>query len=302
MKINDYVSSLLPSLGKDSVLEQIRLAQAELKQLSDVYRSAQTFFKSGYQFKAEESKKVVEQIKRFSETIGSKNVVVAINEKLKKLDDNLDEYASQVSSHFDKTIVTAGLTYPMATLMQLIEYTVFSIEYARRLLTYLTTFETVELEGGGIKREEINDAITPAAQAFVVQQADKFGNVWDVVTADRTTVKDNLVKIPEIVVKSSDYKLLTEQLGGSKLDPFRMGFLGTKLWPFFWLAEVIAGLQANRFYAAKAERELLQMKLLNLEMTSKGKPDAKLQFKIQYLEDELQKLDAKIARMEEDYA
>ena len=81
-----------------------------------------------------------------------------------------------------------------------------------------------------------------------------------------------------------------------------MRFIPVWLNPIYHIGMRIAEWQAKRYKSAKEELSLLQLRKLNLERVSAGKPDAKIQSEIKYLEARIQGLNFDIDEMEKKYA
>ena len=110
-----------------------------------------------------------------------------------------------------------------------------------------------------------------------------------------------LLEIPEIVVTPENSKTMVSQFG-EKVDPLAMRFVPVVMNPWYlwgmWRAEV----QVKRYNAAKEEMRALQLRRMNLEKIIEGKPDAKLQKEIEYIESRINKLNYELEELENKHA
>ena len=72
--------------------------------------------------------------------------------------------------------------------------------------------------------------------------------------------------------------------------------------PIYHIRIRIAEWQAAKYQEAKEERSMVELRLLSLKELKSGKDNARLEQQIEYNQERLSKLTAKIGRMEENYA
>jgi hypothetical protein len=295
MKIPYYLTSLLPTFGKDRILEDINVTRGEISEFTHpAYAIAAPDFKT-WKWKSERLATIAGSIDRQMKKPAHENYVTAIEKSFKPMLANLDEVKRMVEATYNDDVGGAGITYLKANLLQFVELIGFVSKYARKLLIYTYAAETETYPDSGTV---FTDMIVPADIEWLTQNVVNFSTAFNIVTVPPAEVKKQLSQIPDMVVKQENSEAVTAALGESKLDPFRMKLIPIWLNPIYHVRMFVAEYQTNRYHEAKAELQLLQLHKLHLEKLKEGKPDAKLAQEIQYTQSRVQKLSYKIAEME----
>lgn len=302
MKIAHFLASLLPSFGKEQVVEDIRLTRGELTEITEpAYKSAAEVFKS-WRFKSKHLDDDFAQFKRMVKS-GSDNMVVAIDKSLKTVVENLDTVDELINQTYNEEVAGAGLTYLKANLLQFVECVAFVSKFARKYLIYIYVCETAELDdqAGDNRMEKIAESISPAEIEWLKKNFLSFCTAWNVVTTGSSQLKKALNDIPDVVVTSDNVHTLGATMGENKIDPFQLKLIPVWLNPIYHIGMFVAEWQASRYKAAQEELKLLQLRKLNLQRLQQGKPDAKVQKEIEYMESRIQGLNFKLAKMEKQH-
>lgn len=294
MKLKNFVASLLPSFGKDRVMEDIRLTRTEIKDITlPAFHQAAVAFK-GHKFK---SKQLEDQLTVFGRMVkgAGGNPVEAIEKLLPIVLKNIDEVEDLAEKSFNEEIAGAGLTYMKANLLQVASALHFVSRFSRKFLLYIFVCETAEYEDGGAT---IADSLTPAEIEYIKTNFVTFCSTLNIVSGNPANIRKQLADVPDIVITSDNIDSLSATLGEKKLDPLAMGLIPIWLNPIYHVGMFVAEWQADRYKAAKEELRLVQLRKLNLEKLQSGKPDAHVQKEIAYLETRIQGMNYKIAKME----
>lgn len=294
MKLQQFVASVLPSFGKDRVMEDIRLTRTELKDITlPAFHQAAVAFK-GHKFK---SKALADQIATFGRMVkgGSGNVIEIIEKQLPIALKNLDEVEDLIERGFNEEVAGAGLTYMKANLLQFSECLHFVSRFSRKFLLYIFVCETAEYEDSGTT---IAESMTPAEIEYIRVNFVNYCTAFNAVVNQPQTVRKLLEDVPDILITSENVLSLSSTLGEKKLDPLQMKLIPIWLNPIYHVGMFVAEWQADRYKVAKEELRLIQLRKLNLEKISAGKPDAHVQKEITYLESRVQTMNFKIAKME----
>jgi len=294
MKLQQFVASVLPSFGKDRVMEDIRLTRTELKDITlPAFHQAAVAFK-GHKFK---SKALADQIATFGRMVkgGSGNVIETIEKQLPIALKNLDEVEDLIERGFNEEVAGAGLTYMKANLLQFSECLHFVSRFSRKFLLYIFVCETAEYEESGTT---IAESMTPAEIEYIRVNFVNYCTAFNAVVNQPQTVRKLLEDVPDILITSENVASLSSTLGEKKLDPLQMKLIPIWLNPIYHVGMFVAEWQADRYKVAKEELRLIQLRKLNLEKISAGKPDAHVQKEITYLESRVQTMNFKIAKME----
>lgn len=297
MKIPSFITSILPSFGKDRVTEDLRLTRTEYKDVTiPAFHQASTAFK-GCKFK---SPLLQDQLAVFGRMVkGKGNIVDAIGALLPDALKNLDACEELIEKTFSEEIAGAGLTYQKANLLQFAECLHFVSRFSRKFLLYIFVCETAEYEDGGTT---IADSLSPAEIEYIKTNFVTYCTALNAVTNQTATVHKLLSDVPDIVITSDNYDSLASTVGEKKLDPLQMKLIPVWLNPIYHIGMFVAEWQAERYKASKDELRLVQLRKLNLEKLQEGKPDAHVQKEIAYLETRIQGLNYKIDKMEKKYA
>ncbi|MNU19708.1 hypothetical protein D3C71_79410 [compost metagenome] len=299
MKIGNFLASLLPSFGKDQVLEDCRLTHGEIKNGTlPAYESAAPLLKS-WKFKSDKLKNQFAMFSRVSGMNG--NFVDAVAKGLKQANENLDAVEDMISKTYNEDVAASGLTYLKANLLQFVETAGFVSKFARKYLDYIYALETVEVgdqESASASMETMLKAHVEWLDANFLSFATAFG----IVSTPTANLRKVLGNIPDIVVTADNVQTLGATMGQSKLDPMQFGLIPVWLNPIYHVGMVVAEWQAARHKEMQEELRLIQLRKLNLERVAAGKPDAKIQKEIGWLSSRRDELSYKLQKMERDNA
>lgn len=295
MKIQQFVSSLLPTFGKDRVVEDCRLTRTELKDFTIPAYQAALPLLGKWEFKSVAMEGFIGTFGRMVKTSGRSNIVTGIHDCFKPILDNLDAIEEMVDKTYNEEVAGMGLTYLKANLLQLVETIAFVSKFARKFLIYAYVAETAEYAEGDTK---LSESLTPAEIEWITANFVSFCTALNIASGNPSDMRKQLNDIPDVVVTSENAGTLSATLGEAKIDPFQMKLIPVWLNPIYHIGMFVAEWQADRYKAAKEEVKLLQLRKLNLEKLSNGKPDAHVQREIKYLESRIQGINYKIAKME----
>jgi hypothetical protein len=295
MKIPLYLTSLLPTFGKERIIEDCNVVRGEITEFTHpAYAIAAPDFKS-YKFKSDRMKGINASLERQLKKSPHDNIVTAIEKGFKPMLANLDEVKKLVEATYGDDVGGAGITYLKANLLQFVELIGFVSKYARKLLIYIYAAETETYPDSGTV---FTDSIVPAEIEWINANVVNFATAFNIVTIASADVKKSLSEVPDIVVKQESADAMNQTLGERKLDPFSMKLIPVWLNPIFHVRMFVAEWQTTRYHEAKAELQLLQLHKLHLEKLREGKPDAKLKQEIDYTENRINKLSYKLKEME----
>lgn len=295
MKIKDLLSKLLPTFGKDTLLEDIRITRGSLEQLLDIYDTAASEFKN-WKFKSSEVKSQVNTFKSMVD--GSGNPIVDIHKHLPTVLKNLDVAETIAAKILNGQVAGKGMTYKQAILVQYCDAIFLVEKYARKWLNYVLVHESAEFKENGLP---VDEAIPAPDAEWIKKTFVDFCIAFKATTEAPDKVEKKMDELLDIDVSSSDAESLSKTRGPNATDPFKLGFIATKANPIYFVRMVIAEWQVRRFKESKEELAALQLRMLYLKRLQEGRPDAATENKIRYLESRIQKLTAELADMEKDY-
>lgn len=295
MKILSYLASLLPTFGRDRVLEDCRVTAAEItEQTLPSYAAAVQVFKGKFRSKDLNNKAGI--FGRLSHISGG--MIPGIEKGLKQGVAGLAVAEDLFRRTTGEDIASSALTYQKAQLLQYVELCTFASKYARKFLVLVYVLETAEYpESGTIPAE----SLTPAERKWLEENFISFCNAINVLNTPELKLKKALTEIPDVVITQQNASTLPATMGAGKLDPLGMGIIPLWCNPIYHFRLAVAEWQAGRYKAAQEDVKLLQLRKLNLERVIAGRPDAKLQQEIAYTEARIAKLSYNLTEMERKY-
>lgn len=298
MKILDYIASLVPSFDKQRILNNVAALQTELGSTTlKSYQEAGDLFKA----KKFKSKWVNDFDSNYHATMRdnrSENFVLAIATILKSVPAKLGFLESLIASDFSKDVARSALTYKKATVLKYLELVQFAQDYGNRLLIKVMALETDA--NSGINSVDDNP---PAIQSWMRQNERAFLDALNVLSMPLADIKEKIEEIPDINAIPESAGVVSETVGGHRVDPLGLGFIVTT-WmnPIYHLRMAFAEWQVERYKAKQEEKKMLEFRLLALQESYEKKKDPKLQQVIEYTNGRLQSLNRKLSEIESEYA
>jgi hypothetical protein len=296
MKLTSYITALFPRLRRDIVLDDIRNTRVELVTSTLPAFTTATGLLGKWKWKSEEMQGFGAS---FGQLVGKGSMFETIEAGLKGSEATLMLVEMFVTKTYNEEISTEALTFRKASVLQFIEAVAFVSRFARKLANMALVVEAIQYAEDD---ETFTHALQPGEVKWISENFVSFCTMFRAVSAPVKSVEETFEAIPDIIIRNADFGALKETIGESKLDPFRFGFVPVQMNPFYRLGKFQAEWQVERFNEAKDELKLVQLRKLRLEKLLAKKPDAALEHEIEYMQNRVQGLNARIARMETSYA
>jgi hypothetical protein len=297
MDFGKYVESLLPSLGKDRVLEDIRNLREELQDtVIPPYASATEFFKQ-FKFQDKTTKDLAKDFERTVKTKYRGDMVAVLSQVWGNSVDGLDELDRLVDKYYGTTVTATGMTFLKANVLQHVEAMGFAFRYARRLLMYLYALETQHYSKDGDK--VTGSFLTKPEREWMQVHYRDFLHVINILAIPAGDLGRIYGQVPDALIEPERVEEMKATMGTSKVDPLKHGFIPSALWPLYHVRIRIAEWQVARRDAAREEVRAMEFRLLNLKNQTGGQSNARIEQEIAYSEDRISKLNRKIAKLEE---
>lgn len=296
MNIAKFLSSLLPTFGRERVLEDLGCTLRELEgkvlpEYRQLVRDMQGFHYQNKEVKFLQS--------TFKTNYGGGDMLDTIFKELPQVIANVQKIEAMAHDQYNKDIAASGMTYKAATMLQLAEYAAFVSKYARKLAVFVVTAESLELA----KKDALfSESIPPAQEKWVTSNMINFCTALSALAMPAAKLLEALLNLPEAVVTADGETGLAAQMGADKLDPFKTRLVAPWLNPIYHIGMFVAEWQAARFKEAEEEMQLLQLRRLNLLRLKQGKEDALLDQQIEKCESRIQTVSYHLAQMEKSYA
>lgn len=297
MDIAKYLQSIIPAFSRDQVQEDLEDIAKEIDtHVLPIYVTANNELGSGKLLSANATS--FEDI--FEKNVSFKykgNHISAIYESMKNAKELTKLLQRLVDENFAIDITKAGFDLLRTNIMQLTEILSFTVRYARRHLNYIVLSEM-----GQYKDLKIEDYFTAGERDWIKNGRMAFIKGIDIIHKPAGEIETKLKTIPSVLVTPETVNTTHGVFGKDKTDPLDLRFIPIVLNPIYHIRIRIAEWQAAKYQEAKEERSMVELRLLSLKELKSGKDNARLEQQIEYNQERLSKLTAKIGRMEENYA
>ena len=297
MDIAKYLQSIIPAFSRDQVQEDLEDIAKEIDtHVLPIYVTANNELGGGKLLSANATS--FEDI--FEKNVSFKykgNHISAIYESMKNAKELTQLLQRLVDENFAIDITKAGFDLLRTNIMQLTEILSFTVRYARRHLNYIVLSEM-----GQYKDLKIEDYFTAGERDWIKNGRMAFIKGIDIIHKPVGEIETKLKTIPSVLVTPETVDTTHGVFGKDKTDPLDLRFIPIVLNPIYHIRIRIAEWQAAKYQEAKEERSMVELRLLSLKELKSGKDNARLEQQIEYNQERLSKLTAKIGRMEENYA
>lgn len=296
MEFSKYLTSLLPTLGKDRILEDLDIQRDQIRDtITPTYAAAAEFFKK-HPFQSALVKKMNDEFIRQSKVGVRGNMIVQISHVWENTLRGLDVLDQMIEKNFGRETAQSGMTYLRANLLMHIEAVGFAMTYARKLLLWVYASETASYTKDGEPLTG-NYGSKKEREWMQVHWAD-FIRVMTLLGRPHDELSKTYGSIPNAVIDPNRMSEIQTTVGAGKIDPMKHGYISSHWWPLYHLRIRIAEWQVLQRDRAKEELQAIQFRLLQLKQAQMGKPNARIDKEVEYYENEASKLSRKIAKIE----
>lgn len=298
MQLNAFITSLLPTFTKSVMHTDLRMLREEFnKETIPPYITANKNFgrrKFTAPWVAAFDKSFAKEVK----TPFNGNFLSVTYESLLLGQKSLDLVDRMIESYYADDIVREAMTLQGFNLLQYMEALSFLSRYSRRLLNFVLACEINTC----LNNDQFQDIVQQDIDWINTYKA-TFFQVINIIGNKGKNVDKVIEAMPDVIVTKSNADTLVQTVGQGKVDPMGFNFIPLTLNPVFHIRMAIAEWQAKRFKAAVEERKIIELRLYNLKQAAGGKPDARQQQEINYMESErLHPLNKKLQEWEKEYA
>jgi hypothetical protein len=292
MNLFQYVSGLLPSFSKNAVLTSAEITKTSIREHTlPAYDTAVELWK-GTKFKAKTVQVIESEIKK---GVSPKPLFEVVQKALSNGCLILEFAGDHSKKIFSNTEANVGLTYAKATLVRVVGASEFANTYARKLINYIYIEEAIQ---AGVEQHVV---MPPVEVKWLHDSVNDFCIALRALTRNVEDFKKHVNGLPDAVISELTEATFSTTIGEAKTDPFELRNLSVKVSPFYLVGMWMASYQANKYKAAQAELELLQLRQLQLQKTLERTQDAKLEKELEYLQDRVNGLNYSLQKMEKNY-
>ncbi len=296
MSILSYVQSLVKTIGKEDIFEDVRITRKEISdKLIPLFKDADVYFRS-YKITNEKNILLNDQFMNVVKKKDKhKNMFDYINANLPKVLSNLDFISSELEKSIEKDVVTRSMTYRKAILLKSLDLISFASNYSFKLLKFVYYFEDKNIQNP----EYADLSMPPVLVKAIISNITTYATVIKVFSTPTDVLMQELNKVKDIVIDEKTYQALDAMKDSGELMQVEslhpLGFDGN---PIFHFRLMISEWQANRYKLNQETKQYLELKLLNLKLQNENKSDPKLEKEIEYIANRINSLEYKIAKAE----
>lgn len=305
-----FVRTFLPNFSKSTVTDQIDILKNELATktlppyLSATDSTSGLLGKNPFNAKWNQlanasimSERRMNLKNREFKTVPT-NCIELIASVLGTLSSRLTYLDELVNKSFGDDIVNTALSYQQANLLRLVEMSEFFLIYARRFLIYVVSEEYKNLE----TRPSVGEPFVKGDVKWIENNLSAFTQLLRIYSQDKENFIRDLKNIPDVTISDDKEESdLAKKVHGEKLDPMHLGFIPYVFNPIYHIRMAYVDWRHSRLEAAKAERELLELRIQQYIMKRNGTDNAKMDNVINNAQERLKRLNMKITQMEESY-
>lgn len=299
MKITDFVKSLLPSLQKNQITEDLRITLSELEEVvTPSYRFSIEYLKTS-KIKSDKNKELATQFYRNFDLQGSSkqpSYIGEVNRRIELVKENVVYLRELVEKDFDELTVSEGMTAKKVVVVRAASALSFISRFSTDLLNYMYVQEAIAVNA------ELDESLqlSPAALKHVERNIGHFASLLSDFGIPNKDFGKILLTLPEVVVSSRTDEALKGMYSDQQLDPFKssyiQGFTGN---PIYHMRMVVAEWQSNRYKSNKDKKKTLELRLLHLKLQNEGKNDPKIEQEINYVQGRVDKIERYLKDVEE---
>lgn len=296
MNITDFLQSLLPSFGKNRVVEDARVTYDSLEgMVIPSYVEAEKLF-TGWKYRSQAMRDFDKIFKRIVKYDNDANMIVAISRGLQRISEQKEYIQDKIEASFEPEVVSTGLSCLKVNILRIVEATTFISDFAMMFLNYAYILETAEqAEDTGYVRSNLS----PAEIKQIHDQFSDFCIAFNVVAKDKKQIVKAIDQIPDVLINIDTGHAVIGTLGEDKLDPLTMrGFSSVTSNPIYHIRMIVAERQIEKWKKNKELKKVLELRMLNLQMLLDGSTDAKTEKEILYIQGRIQSINHNLHKLE----
>lgn len=295
MSIVNYLKKLVRTIGKDDIMEDIRITKKEISdKLIPLYSEADKYF-SSTSIKSEQLKSFNNSFMRtYGGREGHKNMFGVINSVLPNMLSNLDVLSDAIEKSLETKLITSAASLRQAVLIKDVDLSSFASNYSFRLLTY-----AYNEESKAIGESEFNDLTIPIPiRDSIIENLTNYTQVLKVLGTSTQKFYSKLMALKDVAIDEKDVEALRYIYDEPILELDSLDPVGFDTNPIFHFRLMIAEWQSNRYKLNQETKKYLEMKLMHMRMLNKGNPDPKVELEMEYIARRIEKLEYTIAKAE----
>lgn len=295
MKINMFLSQVLPSFSKASLKKALDETKKELREETlTQFRSAE---QAGFAKRKWKAETILSFQQTFENGVRGKhrgNMIAVMNDIMENTEKLFPTVEKLIDNYFSNDVVREAITFLGVNIIQFQEAMAFATRYSRKLLLFIITEEVRAADPEAVEP----DAILQGEINWLYAKRDTFFAALSILSMKPLEVEKHMEEIPDVIANNDNVDQVTAMVGLNRVDPFRFNLISARMNPIFYIRKWIVEGQVAAYKEAQEERKQLECRILQLKNADDGKNDPKLQQIIEYNEKRLHRYNAEIAEME----
>lgn len=297
MNFFTYLKSLLPIIGKDTILENLRVIRGSYSTAATTLHPISELFKK-HKFKDDYVSGLNSAyMNAMRESLGARNIVSHIAVAMPNVMGNIELLESLIEGNINDSVATRSVTYKNANLIRMCDAVDFALTYGITLVNFIALRETNEasrlIDGANIAEDLPQPVLDNIQNNFI-----PFVKVMNIFSRSSDDIQKALQQIPEVLVDEVNYGQLAKAMGKSKVDPMELEnikfFNGN---PFMSLGKWRAERANAKYRLAQETLQQLKLRKMQLEKALEGKQDALLERQIRAAQSRIDELTRKLEEM-----
>lgn len=299
--ILNFIASLLPTISRDEIMEDLRVTINELNTIGiPCYVEATTAKRlDGMQSKL--SKDIGVRLVSGLKANGiarQTNFLGEVAVRLKNVAVNAELVSKMLDEELESVVVSEGVSSRKAVLIRTAAAMSFVSRYSLDLLNYVYVAELAETKGP----HELS-AMAPIVRKRIEGQVNYFAAALSDCGIDPKDFAGKLKDLPDLMVNQRNANAVMGAVNLTKFDPFSLTAVMNFSWsPIFHVRLAIAEWQDARYRKNKDLLASLQIQRQMLEDDYQQSPNPQLEKSLRYHTDRIKGLEKRIADYEADLA
>lgn len=270
--IPEFFKSLVPTYERGRLLDTVASTREMLTDSTlPPYQEAVAFgaFKGGTPFKSS-------QIRAFNlmymrEVDSKHNFIDSTTNIMGRLTNDFAVLSEAVEKHFlQRNNPKLAMSYQHLTFLRLIELIRFAARYSRRVLHY-----TYMCEAPAMFKQFGSSAQLPKGERkWLEKNAVGYCRTMALLAKPMREILSDIQSMPDVVYDPEQEDAVGAVVGAKKLDPLAMGYIPVISAAFWAIGSRWVEMQAAELEEARAEREMVQLRLAQLKAAQSGDFDA----------------------------
>lgn len=295
MDIKNYLKSLVPTLGKDKILDDQRVTLENLQNtVQPLYQQAAIASKT-VTFTNAKVSRMSEVARERLKGARTDNVLVILERHLPNVIANVQWLNTQIEQLFTDEVATGSLSLKNANILQLMEYSSFLDRYMRKLVDFVFVHE---LDSTPMYKNYAKDNLSKGQMEMIEKRYQYFIEVFDIFRQKPDDFQKRLNQIPEITLDVDNTTAALGIFDKAKTDPFRLNYIPVLSAPFYRIGMWLAEWQTMRYREAKDDLRKVQLRIKLLEQAQQNEPNPAIERELQYQQDRAEQLSYKIDKAE----